>query len=91
MRTNIEIDDKLMKRAIKASGAATKRAVVEDALRLLVQSRAQQGIRKFFGKVQWEGDLEWMRRKNKWEETKRGHHPGKPVQPSVRASRKKVA
>jgi Arc/MetJ family transcription regulator len=91
MRTNIEIDDELMKQAMKVSGAATKRAVVEDALRLLVQRRAQQGIRKLFGKVQWEGDLEWMRSKNKWEETERGHHAGKPVQPATRSSRKKAA
>ena len=45
MRTNIEIDDKLMKRAMKASKSEmkTKKAVVEEALELLVRIRAQEG------------------------------------------------
>ncbi len=57
MRTNIEIDDQLMKKAMKSSGARTKRAAVESGLRLLVQVRAQTGIRKLRGKVSWEGNL----------------------------------
>jgi Arc/MetJ family transcription regulator len=36
MRTNIEIDDKLMRQAMKATGAATKRAAIDKALRKLV-------------------------------------------------------
>lgn len=66
MRTNIEIDDKLMKQAMKSSGALTKKAAVEEALRLLVRIRAQESIRELFGKVQWEGDLDWSRSKDKW-------------------------
>jgi Arc/MetJ family transcription regulator len=62
MRTNIEIDDKLMKRAMKATGATTKRAAVEASMRLAVQLKAQEGIRELRGKVKWEGDLEEMRR-----------------------------
>lgn len=61
MRTNIEIDDKLMKKAMKASGASTKRAVVEEALQLFVRIRGQERIRELRGKVKWEGDLETMR------------------------------
>jgi Arc/MetJ family transcription regulator len=61
MRTNIEIDDKLMKQAMKASGAPTKKAVVEEALQTLVRLRAQAGIRKLRGKVKWEGNLEESR------------------------------
>jgi Arc/MetJ family transcription regulator len=61
MRTNIDIDDKLMAQAMRASGAPTKRAVVEEALRLLVQTRAQVSIRKLFGTVKWEGDLQKSR------------------------------
>ncbi len=57
MRTNIDIDDRLMRDAIRASGERTKRAVVERALRLLVQTRAQAGIRRLRGKIQWQGDL----------------------------------
>jgi Arc/MetJ family transcription regulator len=62
MRTNIDIDDKLMEQAMKSSGASTKKAVVDAALRLLVRVQAQSGIRKFRGKVKWEGDLDAMRR-----------------------------
>ena len=43
MRTNIEIDDKLMAQAMKSSGASTKKAVVEEALRLLVRTHSQAG------------------------------------------------
>jgi Arc/MetJ family transcription regulator len=55
MRTNIDIDDKLMKQAMKATGARTKRAAVEASLRQTVQLKKQQGIRKLFGKVGWRG------------------------------------
>jgi Arc/MetJ family transcription regulator len=61
MRTNIEIDDKLMRRAMALSGKTAKKAVVEEALRLVVQLKKQEGILKLFGKVHWEGDLDEMR------------------------------
>lgn len=61
MRTNIVIDDQLMQEALTASGLSTKRAVVEEALRLLVQVHAQAGIRGFKGKLRWEGNLDETR------------------------------
>jgi len=57
MRTNIEIDDRLMRQAMRSSGARTKRAVVEEALRLLVQTRGQTAIRRLRGTVTWQGDV----------------------------------
>jgi Arc/MetJ family transcription regulator len=57
MRTNIDIDDALMDEAITVSGEPTKRAVVERALRLLIQTHAQSSIRSLRGKVAWRGDL----------------------------------
>ena len=57
MRTNIDIDDRLMRQAMRSSGARTKRAVVEEALRLLIQTRGQSDIRGLRGKVAWDGDL----------------------------------
>jgi Arc/MetJ family transcription regulator len=57
MRTNIDIDDRLMRQAMRSSGARTKRAVVEEALRLLIQTSGQTSIRRLRGKVAWEGDL----------------------------------
>ncbi len=61
MRTNIEIDDRLMREAMRASRRTTKRGVVDEALRLLVQTRGQAGIRKLRGRVRWVGDLEISR------------------------------
>ncbi|MBI4737383.1 MAG: type II toxin-antitoxin system VapB family antitoxin [candidate division NC10 bacterium] len=61
MRTNVVIEDGLMRKAMRASGLTTKRAVVEVGLRLLVQTKAQTGIRRLRGKVRWEGDLNDMR------------------------------
>lgn len=61
MRTNIDIDDGLMREAMRTSGAATKKAAVEAGLRLLVQTFSQGAIRKLQGKVRWEGDLKQSR------------------------------
>ena len=61
MRTNIDIDDRLMREAMRSSGARTKRAAVEQALRLLIQTRAQKSLRRLRGKVVWEGNLEVSR------------------------------
>lgn len=57
MRTNIDIDDDLMRLAMRNSEATTKRGVVEEALRLLIQTRSQGSVRRLRGKVAWEGDL----------------------------------
>jgi Arc/MetJ family transcription regulator len=57
MRTNIEIDDTLMRKAMASIGAPTKKAAVEAALELMIRIKAQGGVRKLRGKIQWEGDL----------------------------------
>jgi Arc/MetJ family transcription regulator len=61
MRTNIDIDDDLMREAMKASGETTKRAAVERGLRLLIDTQAQGGIRRLRGKVKWGGNLDVSR------------------------------
>jgi Arc/MetJ family transcription regulator len=61
MRTNIEIDDKLMKEAMRSANTKTKRETVEAGLRMLIQIKGQGGIRKLRGKVKWEGDLDELR------------------------------
>jgi len=61
MRTNIDIDDALMKAALKASGLPTKRATVEEGLRLLIRLGRQKDIRRLRGKLRWEDDLEASR------------------------------
>jgi len=62
MRTNIVIDDELLSQAVTASGLKTKRATVEEALRLYIRLRAQAKILDLAGKVQWEGNLDESRR-----------------------------
>jgi Arc/MetJ family transcription regulator len=62
MRTNIEIDDELMAEALKLSGLRTKRAVVDAALRALVDRITRRQLKEAFGKHPWEGDLAKLRR-----------------------------
>jgi Arc/MetJ family transcription regulator len=62
MRTNIDIDDTLMRQAMRTTGERTKRAVVERALRLLVETRGQASLRRLRGRVTWAGDLNQSRR-----------------------------
>jgi Arc/MetJ family transcription regulator len=62
MRTNIVIDEKLIREAMKATGLRTKRAVVEAGLQALIQIKRQTDIRRWRGQVQWDGDLDEMRR-----------------------------
>jgi len=57
MRTNIDIDDRLMRQAMRSSRSGTKRAAVEEGLRLLIKTRAQATIRRLRGKIRWNGDL----------------------------------
>ena len=61
MRTNIEIDDKLMNDVLKATGLKTKKEVVELGLKTLIRLKKQQRIRDFRGQLKWTGDLDDMR------------------------------
>lgn len=61
MRTNIVIDDELMKDALRATGLKTKREAVELGLRTVLRLHRQQAIRRLRGKVDWQGDLGAMR------------------------------
>ncbi|MBC8167343.1 MAG: type II toxin-antitoxin system VapB family antitoxin [Bryobacteraceae bacterium] len=61
MRTNIVIDDELIRDALAVTGLKTKREVVELALQTLLRLKQQAGIRKFRGKLDWQGDLDTMR------------------------------
>jgi len=62
MRTNIVIDDDLMAAALEARPDATKRAVVEEGLKLVALVHRQKRVRSLRGKLRWSGDLESMRR-----------------------------
>ena len=62
MRTNIEINDHLMREVLRLTGLRTKREAVDFALRELVARHRQLGVLKLKGRVHWEGDLEVSRR-----------------------------
>jgi Arc/MetJ family transcription regulator len=61
MRTNIFISPELMQQALEMSGMPTKKAVVEEALKLYVQMLHQKALLGLKGKLRWEGDLETSR------------------------------
>jgi len=61
MRTNVVIDDQLMKDALKLSGFRTKKDTIEAGLRLLVKFSSQAKVKSFRGKLRWSGDLYKMR------------------------------
>lgn len=61
MRTNIVIDDKLMNMALESTGLKTKKEVVEEGLKVLIQIKNQSKLKLFRGKLHWKGDLQKMR------------------------------
>lgn len=64
MRTNIDIDDKLLQRALEFSQLKTKKAIVELALQEYIDMMRRRDLLSLRGKVQWDGDLEQMRTDN---------------------------
>jgi Arc/MetJ family transcription regulator len=62
MRTNIEIDDEVMREAQRLTGIKTKREAVDLALRELVARHRRLGILELRGRVHWQGDLDTTRR-----------------------------
>ncbi len=61
MRTNVVIEDALMKSALKLSGLKTKKDAIEAGLKLLVEFNRQVKVRDFRGKLKWVGNLDKMR------------------------------
>jgi len=61
MRTNVVIDDKLMDEALRQSGLPTKKAAIENGLKLLVKFNRQARVKKYRGNLKWIGDLDQMR------------------------------
>jgi len=61
MRTNIVIDDKLIRDALRATGLKTKRDAVDLGLRTLLRLSNQAQIRRLRGKLHWQGDLNLLR------------------------------
>jgi len=62
MRTNVVLDDDLVKSALEASGIKTKKKAIEEGLKLLIDVHCQKRIKAYRGKLKWSGDLDKMRR-----------------------------
>ncbi len=62
MRTNVVLDDRLVKEAMKLTGKKTKRELIDHALRELVRRQKRLALLDLRGKIHWEGDLDEMRR-----------------------------
>jgi len=61
MRTNVVIDEKIIKKALKYTGLKTKREVINYALKELIIRKERKEILQLAGKLHWEGDLDEMR------------------------------
>ena len=62
MRTNIDINESLVRKARKLTRLKTKRQIVDKALELLVRSESRKGILRYYGSGIWKGDAKSMRR-----------------------------
>ena len=81
MRTNIEIDDALLRRAMELSPKTTKKAVVEEALILAVKLYRQGQVLKKLRGIGWEGDLKAMRQNRfpEWDEAEQPSNEGQKL------------
>lgn len=61
VRTNIVLDQRLVRAGLKATGLKTRRDLVDFALRELLRHKQQRRLLALKGKVTWEGDLGEMR------------------------------
>jgi len=61
-RTNIVLDEVLVGKGMRLTGIATQKALIDYALRELVRRKEQKSILKLKGRIQWEGDLDGMRK-----------------------------
>jgi Arc/MetJ family transcription regulator len=61
MRTNIVLDEELVKQARQLTGIKTKKELIHEALRVMIRLRQQSQVRSLRGKLHWEGDLEEQR------------------------------
>lgn len=61
MRTNIVLDDNLVKKALKISGANTKKELVTIALKEFIQNHSRLDIRDLKGKISFRDDYDYKK------------------------------
>ena len=62
MRTNVDIDERLVRKVRKLTGLKSKRQIVDRALELLVRSESRKGILQYYGSGIWKGDPKALRK-----------------------------
>ncbi len=62
MRTNIDIDDKILAKVMKILGTRSKKETVDGAFHEIIRMNKQRRMLEMHGKIQWEGDLDAWRR-----------------------------
>jgi Arc/MetJ family transcription regulator len=73
MRTNIVLEDEVVREAMALSGERSKKALVDRALREFLQRQRLLDMANSFGKIPWVGDLDQMREKGTGDRTTRRH------------------
>ena len=61
MRTNVDLDDVLVKKAMKITQISTKKALINKALEELIKSNSRKGMLDYIDSGVWEGSLKEMR------------------------------
>ena len=61
MDTAITIDSNILEKVMNIVGEKNKRQIVEDALQHYILQKKQSKVRKYRGKLKWEGNLDEMR------------------------------
>ena len=61
METAITVDSDILNEAMQTANGQTQRQIVESALRLFATQNRQAEVRKYRGKLQWEGNLDELR------------------------------
>lgn len=61
MRTNVVLDDVLVKKAMDITKISTKKALINKALEELIKSNTRKGMLEYIDSGVWEGNLKGMR------------------------------
>ncbi len=64
MRTTLNIDDEALRAAMELSQGLTKTEVINEALRRMVRAKRRRHLLELRGKVEWEGDVDQLRKRS---------------------------
>jgi hypothetical protein len=65
MATNLDIDPRLIDRALSVSGERTKKAAVVRALQEFIARREQRGLTDLFGRLDWDPGYNYKRQRSR--------------------------